>query len=188
MITVIDNFCPQVDIVRESFMQSGFGTWTPNSSKVGSGKYEGMNYVGEHRYLIFALSQATGKRIIPNSMFARITNVGTEKAYIHSDRLAGSFTCIVYLSDHQEVSGTAFYRHKETGLFEMPVEWVDDKDRAREMVEGGEFFEQVDFIRGIYNRALIFTAPLFHSRFPYHGIGNSEEDGRLIWACHYDAT
>lgn len=189
MIQVFDNFCPSIDAVRDSFRASGFGTWAPPTAKVGSGKYEGMNYVGEHRYLIHALWQTLGRVIIPNSMFARVTNLGTEKAYIHSDRVAGSHTCIVYLSGHpKEVSGTAFYRHKETGLLEMPVEWMDDKERGKEMVEGSsEVFEQTDFVRGLYNRALVFSAPLFHSRFPIHGIGKTPEDGRLIWACHFDA-
>jgi hypothetical protein len=188
MITVLDNFCPHVDVVRESFLASGFGTWTPSSSKVGSGRYEGMNFVGEHRFVLLPLMQHfAGKVVLPNSTFARLTNLGTERAYIHSDRTAGSHTCILYLSDHAEVSGTAFYRHRETGRTEMPLEWLDDEARAREMVEGSEeVFEQLDFVRGIYNRALIFSAPLFHSRFPAHGISTDERSGRLVHVTHFD--
>lgn len=186
MIQVIDNFLPNPEATRDSFIAAGFGTWSPPTAKVGSGKYEGMSFMGNHADLLLRLSQAHNRPVIPNRMFARLTNEGTEKAYIHSDRSAGDHTCIVYLSAHEDVSGTAFYRHRETGLLEMPIEWMDDPVRAAEMVEGSpEVWEQVDFIRGLFNRALMFNAPLFHSRFPIHGIGDNAENGRLIWACHH---
>jgi hypothetical protein len=55
------------------------------------------------------------------------------------------------------------------------------------MVEGRpEVWECVEFVPGVYNRALIFEAPLFHSRHPKHGFGSTAEDGRMVWVCHYD--
>ncbi len=188
MIQVHDNFIPEIDSVRQSFIDAGFGTWKPTTAKVGSGNYEGMGFMGNHAPLIRALTKVVGGPIAPNRMFARVTNQDTERAYVHSDRSAGDFTCIVYLSKHKELSGTSFYRHKETGLTEMPLEWMDDKQRASEMVNGdGSLWEQTDFIRGDYNRALIFSAPLFHSRFPLNGIGNDEQTGRIVWATHFSA-
>ncbi len=186
MIRIIDNFLENPEAVRDSFLAAGFGTWSPPTAKVGSGKYEGMSFMGDHHPMIAALTVAQGRAVIPNRMFARLTNEGTEKAYIHSDRSAGEQTCIVYLSEHEAVSGTAFYRHRNSGRVEMPLEWMDDPLRAQEMVEGHpDVWEQLDFVRGLYNRALIFDAPLFHSRFPIHGIGETETEGRLIWACHH---
>jgi hypothetical protein len=100
-ILVFDNFCPEIELVRESTFQSGFGTWAPNKGEVGSSVYEGMNFWGKHSYLMRSLSKALGDRpIFHNTAFFRITKPTTEKAYIHSDREAGSFSCIVYMSDH----------------------------------------------------------------------------------------
>ncbi len=190
-IRVVDNFCPNIEQVRNSALESGFGKWTPNKGEVGSSIYEGMNFWGLHSYMLASLTMALGQAIFPNNMFFRVTNTDTEKAYVHSDAMWGDKTCIVYLSSHEEETGTAFFRHRETGMVKMPS-FAQMKESGRfeqlkmEMVEGSnEHWDQLDFVRGIYNRALIFDAPLFHSRFPKNGIGQSAEDGRMVWVCHF---
>jgi hypothetical protein len=193
MITVRDNFCEHAEGVRQSFLESGFGAWKPNKGEVGSSYYEGMNFKGAHGVMLRALSAMLGGvHIFPNSVFARITTPDTERAYIHSDRRDGEFTCVAYLSEHKdEVSGTAFYRHRATGLREMPTfeDLVDPKyaQLKKDMVEGGaDEWEQLDFVRGLFNRAVVFAAPLFHSRIPLHGIGDeSAEKARMIWCAHF---
>ena len=188
---VIDDFLTYPDAVRQSALDSGFGTWAPSKGKVGSSIYTGMNYTGLHAIPLHALAVAQGGAVFPNSMFFRVSNVDTEKAYIHSDREMGSRTCILYLSKHEEVTGTAFWRHKRSGLVEMPSFAEQDEkglaeELAADMVSADpEKWEQIDFVRGFHNRALIFHAPLFHSRCPCNGIGTTPEDGRMIWASHF---
>jgi hypothetical protein len=194
MITIIDNFTPFVDEVRASAIDSGFGTWRPNRGEVGSSVYDGMGFWGKHSILLHALTYAMGRQVYPNSMFFRVTNKDTEAAYVHSDRETGDYTCIVYLSDHEHeaVSGTGFYRHRETGMTHMPSfdelrQNPEFFDRLKkEMVEGSdECWEQLDFVRGLYNRAVIFDAPRFHARCPKTGFAQTVESGRLVWACHF---
>lgn len=192
MITIIDGFSPYIDEVRRSALASGFGTWRPSKGEVGSSVYEGMNFWGKHSILLHALTCAMGRPIFPNSMFFRVTNQDTEAAYVHSDREAGDHTCIVYLSDHKEISGTGFYRHRHTGMTHMPSFDEMKQDATAfdllkaQMVKGSEEdWELLDFVRGNYNRALIFDAPRFHARSPKNGFSTTPEDGRLIWACHF---
>lgn len=192
MITIIDGFTPYLDAVRESALASGFGTWRPNTGEVGSSVYTGMNFWGKHSLMLHALTHAVGRPVFPNSMFFRVTNADTEAAYVHSDRESGDFTCIVYLSDHKERSGTGFYRHRETGMTHMPsfadmAQDVESFDRLKkQMVEGsGDDWELLDFVRGQYNRAVIFDAPRFHARSPKRGISNTPEAGRMVWVCHF---
>lgn len=192
MIQIIDNFTPRIDEVRHSALVSGFGTWRPTKGEVGSSVYEGMNFWGQHAVMLHALAHCVGRPIFPNSMFFRATNIGTEGAYVHSDREAGDFTCVVYLSQHDDVYGTGFYRHRETGMTHMPSfdelrERPELFERLKhEMVDGSEkYWEQLDFVRGQYNRAVIFDAPRFHARIPRHGFGSSAADGRLVWVCHF---
>lgn len=189
-IRIVDQFCPRVADVRQSALTSGFGKWLPNKGDVGSSVYEGMNFWGEHSIMLASLASAIGQAVFPNNMFFRVTNTDTEKAYVHSDREWGAKTCIVYLSEHAE-SGTGFFRHRRTGWVEM-MAMAEMKrfglidELKREMVEGSEeVWEQTDFVRGFFNRALIFHAPLFHSRWPKNGIGTTPTDGRMVWVCHF---
>lgn len=199
-LMVKDNFAEFPMEARQSALASGFGTWSPNQGIVGSSKYDGMNFNGLHSVMLRALSHALGGRpIFPNSMFFRVTTPDTERAYIHSDRSEGDWTCVAYLSEHDVKSGTGFYRHRKTGLLEMPTfsemelrDMPGEKRAAfdelkRDMIEGGDDeWELMDFVRGQFNRAVIFYAPLFHARYPLHGIGFGEpEDARMIWACHF---
>lgn len=190
---VVDNFVANPQKVRESALLSGFGTWRPSKGEVGSSIYDGMNFWGDHGTLLRGLARATQQQIFPNSMFFRVTNESTEGAYVHSDREAGDYTAIVYLSHHSEdSSGTAFYKHRETGMTHMPsfAELSDDpsffEKLKNEMVEGShEHWQQTKLVPGIFNRALIFEAPLFHARVPKHGFGFSPESGRMVWVAHF---
>lgn len=192
-IIVKDDFSPDVELVRVSALESGFGTWRPNRGEVGSSVYEGMNFWGKHSLMLRALSVALGGRsIFPNNMFFRATRPETESAYVHSDRMWGSWTCIVYLSKHEALSGTGFFRHRASGLTEMPtfeeMSAAGTFDQFKEdMVRGTEqAWEQLDFVRGLFNRALIFHAPLFHARCPKTGLGSDDASARLVWVCHFE--
>lgn len=188
---VIDDFCPEADLVRNSALSAGISTWLPNKGEVGSSVYEGMGFWGDHAFMLRSLIMHTGRVVVPNSMFFRVTNVDMEEAYIHSDRATGDHTAIVYLSEHEVPYGTAFYKHKPTGWTEMPdIELLKElgvyEELKKDMVSRDpDKWEQTAFVEGKYNRGLVFKAPLFHSRFPFDGIGDTTENGRLIWASHF---
>lgn len=194
---VIDSFCEDLELVKESALAAGFSTWKPNKGEVGSSVYEGMGFWGDHSLLLRSLILATGKVLVPNSMFFRVTNEGMEKAYIHSDRESGNNTCVVYLTEHEQESGTAFFKHKPTGLTHMPshaemyAQGILEELKQDMVSRDPAKWEQTDYVEGKYNRALIFDAPLFHSRYPLEGIGNSTDSGRMVWVTHFnfiDAT
>lgn len=191
-LKIFDDFCPAIAVVRDSALQSGFGTWRPNKGEIGSSVYDGMNFWGKHSMMLHSLACAMGRPVYPNSTFFRVTNKETEKAYVHSDRESGSWTCVAYLSEHKEASGTGFYRHRKSGLVEMPTfEKMRHKKRfaalKRDMVKGGDKeWEQLDFVRGVFNRAVVFRAPLFHARCPKNGFGTTAEGGRMVWVTHFE--
>ena len=190
---VVDDFVSDPARIRQSALESGFGTWAPNKGEVGSSLYAGMNFWGAHAPMLRGIAKAMGEPIYPNSMFFRVTNLDTEGAYVHSDREAGDFTAIVYLSEHAKgSSGTGFYQHRETGMTRMPSfdemradpEWF--AKFKTEMVDGKpEHWKLTTLVPGDFNRALIFEAPLFHSRLPKHGFGDSAETGRMVWVAHF---
>lgn len=188
---VVDDFCDYLDDVKDSAFRAGFDTWNPNKGEVGSSIYEGMGLWGDHAVMLRSLMFATGRVLVPNSMFFRVTNEGTERAYIHSDRESGDHTCVCYMTEHEEPSGTAFFRHKGTGLTEMPSFkemnelGILGELKADMVSRDPDKWEQIDYVEGKKNRAVIFEAPLFHSRYPLEGIGKTKEEGRLVWVSHF---
>jgi len=191
-VAMIEDFSPYADAARASALEAGFGTWRPNKGEVGSSIYDGMGFWGDHAKMILPLMQHMGAPVIPNSMFFRVTNENTEAAYVHSDREAGQFTCVAYLSEHESESGTGFYRHRRTGMTSMPSfdeMRADPEEFARlkdEMVRGSdEDWERIALVAGKFNRAVIFDAPLFHARSPRHGFSSTPEEGRMVWVCHF---
>lgn len=188
---VADNFCEDLERVKASAFAAGFDTWNPNKGEVGSSVYEGMGFWGDQALMMRALMRATGSVVVPNTMYFRVTNEGMERAYIHSDRESGAYTCVAYLTEHEQESGTAFFKHKRTGLTAMPSfaemqgMGIFEELKADMVSRDPDKWVQTDYVRGAYNRALIFNAPLFHSRFPLEGIGNSFDNGRLVWVSHF---
>ena len=194
MIEVVDNFLPNVEAVRASALRSGFGTWRPNKGDIGADSYGGVNFVGDHASGFARLQRHVGRQIIPNSMFFRITNDSMEHALIHSDRGYGENTAILYLSPTNPVkSGTGFYRHRETGMEEMPSleELMKDpvffqKIRQQMLDADDRDWEIYQFVESTFNRCLIFNGPKIHCRIPKTGYGSTEDDSRMVWVAHFN--
>ncbi len=191
MLIVQDNIMAPKALqdVRQSALDAGFGNWTPKSSLFGSGTYGGMGWKGHHGAMHVAVTRAIQRAIFPNSSFFRVLLANEEKRLIHSDQLDGNYTAIIYLSEHDEKSGTGFYRHKETGLEHSPTvqEMIKNHttDYWRKESVDEDAWEQTDYIEGKLGRCLIFSASLFHGRVPPNGIGDTPSNGRMIWVSHF---
>jgi hypothetical protein len=194
MIEVLDDFLPNVAQVRASALRSGFGTWHPNKGDIGADNYGGVNFVGDHVSPLTRLQRYLGRQIIPSSMFFRITNPSMEHALIHSDREYGENTAILYLSPMSPVkSGTGFYRHRETGMEEMPA--LEDlmktpeffhKIRQQMLDADDRDWELYQFVESRFNRCLIFNGPKIHCRIPKTGYGSTQNDSRMVWVTHFN--
>jgi hypothetical protein len=195
VIQIFDDFLANPETVRQSAIRAGFGTWAPNKGDIGADFYEGVSFWGDHASLFKALYKQLGT-IIPSSMFFRITNPKMEHALIHSDREYGENTAIVYLSPLRLVrSGTAFYKHRETGMKDMPP--LDElmlnqkfflKIRQQMLDAKDKDWEEIEFVEAKYNRCLVFDAPKIHCRIPKLGYGNTETDSRMVWVCHFNGV
>lgn len=192
MIRVFDDFLVDPKTVRQSAIASGFGSWKPSKGAIGSSVYEGMNFYGDHATILETIYKKAGFVGFPNSMLFRVTNETTERAYVHSDVTAGDVTCILYLSQHADRYGTGFYRHRETGAdFMPPLDELAKYPAAFEKLKtdindsGEHLWEEVQFVEGKFNRAVVFASHRWHRRFPEHGFGADEHSGRMIHICHF---
>jgi hypothetical protein len=192
MIQVFDDFLANPDVVRQSAIASGFGSWRPTKGAIGSSVYDGMNFYGDHATILETIHRKVGFLGFANSMLFRVTNETTERAYVHSDVTAGDTTCILYLSQHADKYGTGFYRHRESGELVMPPldKLALDPTRFEQLKadindSSDRIWEEVQFVDGKYNRAILFKSHRWHRRFPEHGFGTDEHSGRMIWICHF---
>lgn len=192
-VMVVDNFVPNPEEIRQSALITGFGTWHPTNTVMGYRNYDGVNINGMHAPLVRALTKAMGCAIYPASMIFRVTGKQSDPSRVHSDRMFGAFSCIVYLSQENGKSGTAFYKHIETATCEHPEvtsELLQDPSFERlkqDMDEASEeAWQQVHYIEGKFNRALIFKAPLYHARVPRLGEGTTPQDSRMVWVTHFN--
>lgn len=191
-VIVVDDFVRDPDAVRASALNSGFGTWKPDATVIGYENYDGVNINGMHSCLVKALTDAMGCSVYPESMIFRITGQKSDPSRIHSDRMFGMYSCIVYLSKEIGLSGTGFYQNLRTGSCEMPsldtiIGTPEFHIAKKEMDEANDKdWKQVHFVEGKYNRAVIFKAPLYHARIPKLGSGTTPEDSRMIWCTHFN--
>lgn len=151
-----------------------------------------MNFYGDHATIIETIYKKVGMIGFPNSVLFRVTNETTERAYVHSDNAAGDTTVIVYLSHHDDKYGTGFYKHKESGSLSMPplatlakCPAVFNQLKFEINDSSDKYWQEVEFVQGKYNRAVVFKSNRYHRRFPDHGFGTDAETGRMIHISHF---
>ena len=196
---IVDDFYPNPDLIREHALSLKYEDKT-------KGNYPGvMSETG----LILPefekiFNDLTGEVVVPSSSpFTgkfRIIKKGDEyKQHIHFDpNCIPGWAGIIFLSKPEDYTlvngntietGTTFWKHKRTGLDEIPLTDVDLKNNGWNNVKEVEKFlntEGLDeklWIKQLtipfkYNRLILFRPWLFHSAGP--GFGTTNENSRLI--------
>jgi len=122
--------------------------------------------------------------------------------WIHTDPTA-PWAAIVFMNPHPpEGYGTAFWKHKETGTYKMPMkhcrsfpeyndELIQSKLGLKNWAEVRKEIIYKDgldeskweldvFVPGKYNRLVIFNPQLWHSHMPKDNFGSSKDNARLV--------
>lgn len=188
-LIVCDGFYENPDLVREAALHATYG-----SEQVGS--YPGVNATSKilDPYVIEKFSQLTNSKIIIDDKDAfgvfRCSKLNSPyKAFIHTDPV--EWGGVIYLNPQSSsIGGTAFWRHKETGLEEFPWKnWSEygftsiNDAWSKLVVLDGNFEEKWDLITLIparYNRLTLFNSKLFHSHMPKENFGNTLNTARLV--------
>lgn len=99
-----------------------------------------------------------------------------DKTWVHADQY-NRWSGVCYLTPNApSSSGTAFYRHKETGETRYSGRWYDWQDYSQ--------WEQIEFIANKYNRLILYRGDLFHAAVNY--FGDNLENGRLFQVFFID--
>lgn len=108
------------------------------------------------------------------TMFIRRSPAGVPVPHIaHTDNSMGLYSLMLYMNDSLD-GGTAFIRHKQTGMMYAPEsqEFVDLAEKDQNELSAWAIVEQAIMKE---NRAVIFDAGLFHCAMPIGGFGEGAE-------------
>lgn|SRR3990167_5885092 len=188
-LIVYDGFYESPDLIRETALQASYG-----SENIGS--YPGANATSKilDPYVINKFSYLTNSQINIDDKDAfgvfRCSKLNSPyQAFIHTDPV--EWGGVIYLNPNSNsFGGTAFWRHKETGLEEFPWENWDEygftsvNDAWKKMVlEDGNMEDRWDLITLIparYNRLILFNSKLFHSHMPKENFGTTLGTARVV--------
>lgn len=173
----------------------------------GDKEYEGHTYKGvglgfEPENIWEYISIYLNRTVTPSgvSMFRLGTAVEQPTTYIHADGGIATTAAVLYLSEAPEaiIAGTAFWKHKETGLTDWPTEeWcrANVGDSLSAINEFGEKlnsdgadeskWQMTDLAGQRFNRISIYPSKRFHSRYPKDAWGSTPEDGRVTWCAFF---
>lgn len=172
----------------------------------GDQEYEGHTYHGvglgyDVEGIDSLLSAILGSNSVNVDMqyFRLGLTAGDLTAYIHADNSISKWAAVWYLSEAPKgvQAGTAFWRHKETGLTEVPTEeWILKNFPTREyffqMLQADandeSKWEMTGLIGQKFNRIAIYPTKVFHSRYPQQAWGKDVNDGRLCWTGFFSTT
>lgn len=179
-----DDFAPNALEVRNAVIANGF------SSEIGP---DGGKYIGISQYQVPHWSKRIGEllgcTIDPKLSCFRLNLAGElPHSWVHSDEICAEWASVLYLNlPEQCQGGTAFWRHKKTGITRTPFNlsqpqhiWLTAEWKKKDA------WEQYGMATMKFNRFITYPTCFFHSRWPWEAFGTSPEDGRLIWVCFYD--
>lgn len=160
-------------------------------------EHEGHSYRGIGRgyspeMFYDLLSVALGRTITPKMEFFRLgTKEEAPTTYIHADNACAKNAAVWYLSDAPDdlVSGTAFWRHRASGRYELSESDRTDADLLASLDADGADeakWQMVGLVGQKFNRLVIYPSNLFHSRYPKDAWGTDASNGRITFACFFD--
>lgn len=98
---------------------------------------------------------------------------------IHTDVGWGTHALVLYLMEDPAHTGTAFWKHRSSGKTEMLPGDTETFVAIKNDTEDLYKWDPIGFVEAKFNRAAIYSSHLFHSRWPFEGLGDCPENGRL---------
>lgn len=146
-----------------------------------------------NRYLMeigHKIATIMGAEIHVKQMFLRLTTEGTPVPHqAHTDMTMGQFSFMLYMTDIQHCAGgdagTAFLRHKRTGM-EINPQTLEELAVWSQDMNDPDAWEVMDLCEMAPNRACIFDARMFHRAEPIGGFGTNPQNGRLVLTAFFD--
>lgn len=188
VLMVVDDFLPHPHVIRNEVISLGFKDEF----------FEGVTYHtvnADYRppEIVRELARLYNRAVqIHVAAFRQGKKGSPLHNLVHSDNSCATFASVLYLNLLPDcVGGTAFWRHRATGWDSQPTE-DQLKDAGLTIEEFGRDWHNADAwemtsLAGMkFNRMITYPTTMFHSRWPWEGFGDTEENARLIHAMMFD--
>lgn len=178
-VVVIDKFLPDFTKTRTHAINSEYFDWLAPDGQV----YKRISLLHVPGLLVSLENNLGAIRILMAGYRLNYADEPPNQS-IHSDLGFGSHAVVVFLNEGD--SGTAFWKHKETGATEINFGDADLFNVVKLDWDNPDAWEQVEYVAAKENRAVIYKGNLFHSRFPFKAFGDTPENGRLIATAFFN--
>jgi len=154
--------------------------------------YKGLGIGYSPELFYEQLGLVLGRSITPALEFFRLgTKEDAPTTYIHADNACAKNAAVWYLSEAPDgvMAGTAFWKHKETGKYELTAKDREDDDLCKRLDADGadeSKWEMVGIAGQRFNRLVVYPSNLFHSRYPKDAWGSCPSDGRITFATFFN--
>lgn len=169
---IVDNFLADPERVRQAGLVADYEDWLGPDGEV---------YKRICRVDIPEMWEAVERAVGPVEklgMAYRLNHSGElPNAAIHSDMGWGTHALVWFGCEGE--GGTAFWRHKATGAERINPGDVALYEQIKNDWDDESKWEIVELVGVKFNRAVIYSSELFHSRYPFGAFGTDAATGRL---------
>jgi hypothetical protein len=126
--------------------------------------------------------------VVDPKLFMRLRLAGEELAphEVHTDKIMGEYTALVYLSRPEDCrGGTAILEHI-SGELPLHPETEEQLRLWERDTNDVEAWSKVSFCPMKFNRFLMIRSDLLHRAEPIGGFGDNKENGRLVLTCFFN--
>ena len=144
--------------------------------------FEGVTWphigITEDQYSIDKTSKILGFELETSfpAYYRYYEKTDSQPMFVHSDVNEGEYTVLIFLNLINIVNGLAFYEH-HTGVTSATKENVNEFFKDSNNIA---CWSEPVVVPASYNRAVMFTAADFHSRWPTNGWNIGTDTARLV--------
>jgi hypothetical protein len=188
MLRVIEDFLPEAEAqaLRELALAADYEPFlTPGTDSVQVRRAARMPLPAVMR----GLGEALGRPVEAAYSGFRLDYAGEHpNTPVHFDGDVSRWAAVYYLNPPGQCrGGTAFWRHRQTGLNAVPPDATADIEMAYRIEGNHADHWTLESIIGMrFNRVIVYPTNYFHSRYPIGGWGTNPEDGRLVCGVFFN--
>jgi len=170
MIKVIDNFLSpnQFEEVCHTAHNQEYGTY-----HFAGDDYYGINADHHDHPIIHEVAKVLAEELGAfglKSSFSIFRAGHQPTRWIHADNACGGYAAVLYLTEHEELTGTAIWTHKDITVHPQLGITQEECDRINNGdCEIEQMWNMKQFIWAKKNRLAIYSANEFHSVYPQKG-------------------